>query len=250
MNKHWLICLAALVGLSACQRSTQLAVRAVADSGDEEVGRPQEIIRLLPYDRDVLFAVMSAAATEAEPEPPEYLVALRDSVSAARQLWTDSEVAWNDMRSEMQTLSERMGQMSRTSREYADAYRRFDELDRQVVRLERAKDNFFGAFTGLQEAYRTSADSFNAVLEAWGDRAFENFGEVVDSIIEIRGEELEDTTDAAGWAYFSVPRGTWWVYTRTKLVFEELYWNYAYASEGGVDTLVLNAENAEFRPVF
>jgi hypothetical protein len=244
------MCLAALVGLSACQRSTQLAVRAVAESGDEEVARQQEIIRLLPFDRDSLFTALAALATESEPEPPEYLVALRDSVSAARQLWTDSEAAWNDMRSEMQTLSEQMNEMNRASREYANAYRRFDELDRQIGRLERAKDNFFDTFTGLQDAYRTSADSFNAVLEAWGDRAFERYGEIVDSIIEVRGEEMEDTTDAGGWAYFTVPRGTWWVYTRTTLVFEELYWNYAYESEGGVDTLVLRASNAEVRPVF
>ncbi len=76
------------------------------------------------------------------------------------------------------------------------------------------------------------------------------YTEIVDSLVEARGEELVDTTNATGWADFSVPRGRWWVHTRTELVFEELYWNLPYGSTGGADTLVLNASNAETRPIF
>ncbi|MGD2153488.1 MAG: hypothetical protein PVG79_09480 [Gemmatimonadales bacterium] len=251
MNKHWVMGLAALIALAACSRSTQLAVRAASEGAEGEVtGHAQLIIRALPYDRDAIFSALAARATEPEPQPPEDLIALRDSVSAARQRWTEAEASWNAMRSELQSLTDRMRDMDRASREYADLYRRFDELDPQVSRLERLQTRYFDEFTGLQGTYRARADSFNAVLQAWEERAFEDYGEVTDSLVEVLGEALEDTTDGSGWAFFALPRGDWWIHTRTVLVFEELYWNVPYESGGGVDTLVIDESNAEVRPIY
>ena len=252
MNKHWVLGLVVLVTLAACSRSTQLTVQAVAVGADGEVvARNQQVIRLLPYDRDSLFEALAASASEPEPQPPRDLIDLRDTVAVAQEQWTQAEGAWNDMRDQMQQLSDRMQNMNRASTEYAQAYRRFDELDRQVRRLDRDKQRYFESFTALQGQYRARADSFNAVYEAWGDVAFDQYGEIVDSMLEAKGfEELVDTTDAGGWAYFRVPRGNWWVHTRAALVFEELYWNVLYRSAGGADTLVLNNANAEVRPIF
>ncbi len=252
MNKRWVLGLATLVILTACSRSTDLAVRAVTEGPDGEVAaRSQLIIRMLPYDRDSIFEALARQAAEPEPQPPADLVELRDSVSAARTRWTESEAAWNQNRSELQELSDRMQNMDRASDEYFRAYQRFEDLEVQVNRLDRLQTRYFEQFTALDSVYRTRADSFNAVTQAWGDRAFDVYGEIVDSLTEALGEEeLEDTTDAAGWAQFSVPRGPWWVHTRTKLVFEELYWNVRYESAGGADTLVLDASNAEVRPIF
>jgi hypothetical protein len=251
MNKHWVLGLAALALLSACNRSTQLALRAVSSGeGVEETGLSQQVIRLLRYDRDLIFSELAGVASESEPQPPADLIELRDSVAIAQVRWTESEAAWNDMRSEMQTLSNRMENMDRTSNEYFQAYQRFDNLDGQVRRLDREVRGFFDAFTELQGTYRTRADSFNAVSAAWADATFEDYGEIVDSLIEVHGEELVDTADASGWAYIAVPRGDWWIHTRSMLVFEELYWNVPYNSAGGADTLVLNASNAQVRPIF
>jgi hypothetical protein len=251
MNKHWVLGLVTLVALSACSRSTQLAVRAASEGAEGEVtGRPDMIIRALPYDRDSLFESLAGEATEPEPQPPADLIELRDSVSAARQRWTEAEATWNDMRSQLQSLSERMRDMDRSSTEYARLFQRFDRLDSQVGRLERIKTTYFDEFTELQGSYRARADSFNAVLQAWEERAFADYGEVADSLVDLLGEILEDTTDDSGWAFFRVPRGTWWIHTRTVLVFEELYWNEQYESAGGADTLVIDESNAEVRPIY
>lgn len=252
MNKHWVLGLGFLVTIAACGRSTQLAVHAVSEGAEgEEVARNQQVIRMLPYDRDSIFAVLSASASEPEPQPPSDLIALRDTVAEAQEQWVDSEAAWNDMRSQMQQLSDRMQNMDRASNEYAQAYRRFDELDRQVRQLDRAKQRYFETFTDLQEQYRARADSFNAVYQAWSDAAFDTYGEIVDSLLEVRGlEELSDTTEADGMAYFTLPRGNWWIHTRAALVFEELYWNVPYQSTGGVDTVTLDNSNAQVRPIF
>lgn len=252
MNKHWVLALAALVFLTACSRSTQLAVRAVSTGqGESELGLAQLQIRLLPYDRDSLFAALATQYAEPEPKPPAELLDLRDSISVAQERWRSSEAEWNEMRSELEALSERMKGMNRASRDYAQAFRRFDQLDGQLRRLDRSKQGYFDRFTELQSAYRAKADSFNAVVEGWGDSAFENFTEVVDSLVEERkASELYDTTDASGWAYFEVPKGRWWVHTRFELPFEELYWNVPYSSQGGADTLTLNKANAQLRPIF
>lgn len=251
MNKHWVLGLAALVALAACSRSTQLAVRAVSEGAEGEVtGRAQLIITALPYDRDSLFSAFIGRATEPEPQPPADLIELRDSVSVARERWTQAEASWNEMRSELQSLSERMRNMDRSSTEYARLFSRFDDLDSQVGRLERIQTRYFDEFTGLQGTYRARADSFNAVLQAWEERAFADYGEVVDSLVEVFGEALEDTTDGSGWGFLRVPRGTWWIHTRSVLVFEELYWNLRYESAGGADTLVIDNSNAEIRPIY
>ncbi len=251
MNKHWVLGLVTLVALSACSRSTQLAVRAASEGAEGEVtGRAQLIIQALPYDRDSIFEALAAQSTQPEPQPPADLTELRDSVSVARQRWTDAEAAWNEIRSELQSLSEQMRGMDRSSTEYARLFSRFDQLDSQVGRLERTQTRYFDEFTELQGTYRARADSFNAVLQAWEERAFVDYGEVVDSLVEVLGEVLEDTTDGSGWAFFSVPRGRWWIHTRSVLVFQELYWNVPIESAGGADTLVIDESNAEIRPIY
>lgn len=255
MNKHWVLhltVLAGLVPLTACGGATDLAVRATtATEGEEVRGLSQQVIRLLPYDRDSIFAVLSQRAETQEPQPPQDLLVLRDSVAAARERWQSAETDWNEIRSELQGLSERMQGMSRSSNEYFQAFRRFEDLDAQVGRLEREQRQAFDQFTSMDSLYRARADSFSAVVRAWGDEAFEGFGQIVDSLLEATGrQELWDTTGSQGWAEFRVPRGDWWIYTRTELVFDELYWNVPYESAGGPDTVVLNRSNAEVRPVF
>lgn len=252
MNKHWVWCLVALGVLTGCKRSADLAVRAVSTTDAGEVPRAQLVIRLLPYDRDSIFTAMGAAADRPEPQPPEDLLVLRDSIAAAQDRWREAEAAWNDVRSELQQLSERMQGMDRSSNQYFEAYERFDALDAQESRLGRAKDRYFQRFTELQSAYTARADSFRAVLTAWEDEVFADYGEIVDSLQEALGrEDMYDTTDASGWAQFIAPKGRWYIHTRFKLPFEELYWSVPYdAVGGGVDTVILNESNAEVRPVF
>jgi len=252
MNKHWVLYLAALIPITACGGATDLSVRAVSGGEGEEVrALSNQVIRLLPYDRDSIFTSLAQQAEEPEPQPPQDLLTLRDSVAAARERWQTAETQWNDIRSELQTLSEAMQGMSRSSDQYFEAFQRFQRLDQQVSRLEREQRQEFQQFTSLDSLYRARADSFAAVQQAWGDLAFDRYGQIVDSLLEAQGvQELWDTTDTQGWAQFQVPRGEWWIYTRAELIFNELYWNLPYQSEGGADTVTLNRSNAELRPIF
>ena len=71
MNKHWVMGVAVLLLLSACGRSTQLAVRAVSEGeGSEGTALSQQVIRLLTYDRDAIFSHLASLASTPEPPPP------------------------------------------------------------------------------------------------------------------------------------------------------------------------------------
>ncbi len=253
MNKHQVLFLVTLLTVGACKGPTQLAVRAASSGPEGEiVGRPQLVIRLLPYDRDSIFSVLTGRASRPEPQAPADLVELRDSIAVAQSRWRDAEASWNDSRSELQSISEKLKGLSRSSPQYFRLYQRFDDLEGQERRLNREKDRYFEAFTELQSVYNMRRDSFNAVVETWGDQVFADYGEIIDSLLKVGGrEELADTTDAAGWALFAPRSGRWYVHARSKLLFEELYWNHPIDVAGGtIDTLVLDESNAELRPIF
>ena len=252
MNKRWVIGLFAVVSLAACNRTSQVTIQAVSSAGGVASAHAQLEIRMLPYDRDAVFAQLIAAASDPEPQPPEDLLLLRDSIAAAQDSWRQAEASWNNTYSELKDLSDRMEGMNSASDAYFEAYQRFDDLDGQERRLNRDRQRYFDEFDALQKQYSTRADSFSAVVTTWEDETFMNLPEVIDSLLEAGGREvLFDTTDAAGIAQFIVPRGKWYIHTRAKLPFEELYWNVPVEIAGGTaDTIVIDATNAQVRPVF
>lgn len=237
--------------LMGCERSATLDVR-VTNAGPEggSIGLREVPVRLLPYDRDSIFDALEAQAEQPEPEIPEDLLQLRDSVSEAQAAWREAEADWNETRSELQTLANELQQLDRSSDAYFEGFDRFEELESVETRLSGEKDELFERFTELQNRYALRADSIGAVRATWADRAFEDFGEIVDSILETRGrEEYWDTTDASGWVRLQAPAGRWWVYTRSSLPYQELYWNVP-VDVGEADTLVLDTANAEYRSLF
>jgi hypothetical protein len=253
MSKQFALLLSAAIVLVGCNRSGQVEVRVMGISAEGGAAPISKLpVRLLPYDRDSIFDALEAQAPEPQPQIPQDLLTLRDSVSQAQSQWRDAESKWNDVRSQLQSLSDRMKGMDRSSNQYFQAFQQFDQLDKQEGTLNRQKDSLFKEFTGLQNRYNERADSIKAVRQAWADRAFADYDEIVDSLLKITGqEEVWDTTGGAGWAAFKAPAGHWWIYTRSPLPYEELYWNVPIDLTGGTaDTLVLDSANAAFRPLF
>lgn len=252
MSKHGVPLLVAWVFLAGCEGSADLRVQVVAPGPQGERGLSSLEVRLLPYDRDSIFDVLATRAAEAEPQIPEDLLTLRDSVSEAQGEWRSAEAEWNEVRSELQELANQMQGMNRSSDEYLEAFQRFEDLDAREGELSRRKDSLFEQFTELQNRYNTRADSMEAVRDAWADMAFEDYGDVVDSLLEANGwQELVDTTGSGGWARFQPSAGHWWLHTRYALPYQELYWSVPVEVSGGeTDTVVLNPANAELRPLF
>lgn len=244
------------LGLSACDRGTQVIVQAAAE--DEVTGEARPLadlpIRFLPYDRDEIFDSLEAAHPEPEPQAPPELVQQQQEMQRAQAEWQAAESRWNEVREELRQLSNRLQQMQeqglRGTPQYQQAFREFENLDEEEDRLERQSQEAFQRFDELQRTVISRADSVRAVRDAWADRVFADYDQVVEARLEQLGrEEVEDTTNAAGVVRTRLPQGRWWVHTRYTLPFSELYWNVPIDVSGDSTRVILNRENAEERPL-
>ena len=239
--------------LSACG-PTQVVVTAELDA-DDPGSAPRALgdleVRLFPFDRDVIFDSLTAVAATPEPPIPDSVLNAQNAVAAAQEDWRDTEARWNLLRDTLQTLSETLDGMSRQSGTYRVLYRDFQDLEAEYNSVERARDQAFENFTGLQEASIAAAEEARLLREAWADEAFADVGAVMAARLQVTGRDvLYDTTDASGIAGgFEVGPGDWWVSARYELPYTELYWNLPFTVDGRDPVQVrLSRENATARP--
>jgi len=239
--------------VSACG-PTQVAVIAEIAPDDPSQGTEARAladleIRLFPYDRDVVFDSMTAAATTPEPAIPDSVLDAQTQVAAAQQAWRDMEARWNVLRDTLQTLSDELETLSRGSGQYRLLFREFQDLDGDYSSVERQRDAAFEDFTSLQSASMAAAEQTRALREQWADEAFAEVGPVMSLHERASGlATLYDTTDASGVAEFEAKAGDYWVTARYELPYTELYWNIPMAVGSEPAQVRLTRENAIVRP--
>ncbi len=105
--------------LSACGPTQVVVTAEIAPNDPSQGAEPRALgdleIRMFPYDRDLIFDSLTAAATTAEPAIPDSVLDAQNRVATAQQAWRDTEARWNVLRDTLQTLTDRLGQMNRTS---------------------------------------------------------------------------------------------------------------------------------------
>lgn len=247
---------ALLLGSTACSSPEVVVEAAIVQESTGETRALADLpIRLLPYDRDVVFDSLEAAADTPEPSIPPDLLAAQQEVREAQEAHSEAEARWQTARDSLRVLSDATQRMTqqglRGTPQYTRAFEAFNALEPQVNQLQSQAEAAFERFTELQTATIERADSLRIAREGWADEAFRDFQQVVDARLERSGrEELADTTNAAGVANFRAPAGQWWVYARYTLPYEELYWNVPIEVTGEGAQVQLTTENAERRPVF
>jgi hypothetical protein len=256
--KHRFVVLSVAVAItaSACGRN-QVAVEAALPN--EQTGEVAVLgnleVRLLPYDRDALFDSLEAAHPEPQPEIPAELLAQREQIIQAETEWRTSEQRWTEARDSLRTISaelQRMGDAGqRATPQYQALFRNFERLETDSRQAQQRSQSAFARYDQLQRTYLGRADSIRLVREQWEDQAFRDFPRLIADRQRATGrEERVDTTDASGTVSFrGVPRGRWWVMSRYRLTFEELYWNLPVEVTGDSVGVSLRRENAEARPV-
>jgi hypothetical protein len=253
-----LLTLLASLSLAACERGTPVVVEAVLtqQGGEGQVARPLTAlpIRLLPYDRDVIFDSLTAAAATPEPQIPPEVLEEQARVREAEERWRAAEQRWGTVRDSMRVLSEALTRMQqqgqRATPQYNQAFQQFNRLDDEVSRLEQQSRGAHQQYTQLQDQAQARADSIRIARETWADDAFRGFDAAVEGRLrQLRREEVVDTTDAMGRIRVRVPEGRWWIYTRYTLPRSELYWNIPVEVRGDSVVLRLDRENAEVRPL-
>jgi hypothetical protein len=251
-----LLSLCLSVTAAACGRN-QVAVEAAI--ADEQTGQAAVLgdleVRLLPYDRDALFDSLEAAHAEPQPQIPPELLAQREQIIQAEREWRTAEERWAEARDSARMISaelERMGAAGqRATPQYQQQFRTFERLDTEQRQAQQRSQAAFARYDQLQRTYLGRADSIRIVREQWEEQAFRDFPRIINDRQQAMGrEERVDTTNASGTVSFrGVPQGRWWVMSRYRLPFEELYWNIPVEVTGDSVGVSLNRQNAESRPV-
>jgi hypothetical protein len=241
--------------LAACGQPQLTVEAAIPTNGDGGTLTLADLpVRLLPYDRDVIFDSLENAAAEPEPTIPPEILQQQQQVHEAQTQWRQAEERWNTVRDSLRTLATSMrtmeGQGLRATPQYRQAFERFGTLEGEERQVKQRMDNAFARFDQLQRTTLAQADSIRVVRDAWAERAFADYDRVVAARLKQMGrDEQADTTNSAGVATFRAPGGRWWVYARYTLPYEELYWNVPVEVGGDGAQIRLTRENAQIRPV-
>lgn len=256
MRRSWLaLVLSGPLLVAACGPG-QVAVVAEIEIPDPEgegtVIRPLagKEVQILPFDRDAVFDSLSASFGTPEPPVPPDLLAAQEAIASAQTEWMDAEARWATGRDRLQQITQEMEGLSRAQARYVELFREFQDVEGQVLRAERLKDQAFQAFTEQQAGYIQRADSMRLIREQWEDDAFAPAMEIFAAKLRESGREIVvDTTDASGMRMIDVPPGRWWVHARHELPFSELYWNIPVTVERGDPLQVsLTQQTAQVRP--
>jgi hypothetical protein len=239
-----LVSAALLVG---CGSDVTVQVFNEAPQDGEATAAADLPVVFLPFDRDSVFEVMTAAASAPEPEVPQDLIDTFRQIAALQEEWRLKDGEWAEARDRLQTLSAELQSMDRRSRDYMQRYEEFNNLDSRVSQLDREKQAAFDAFDSLQRSAVARADSIRIAIQAWEEEAFAGYDDAVTEILQSTGKEIyEDTTNADGVVRRSLSGGDWWVHTRIQIPRGEFYWNLRIDPSAG-DTIRLDTSNAEDR---
>jgi hypothetical protein len=224
--------------------------RLAANDGEEPTPLANLPVRLLPYDRDVIFDSLEAAYPEPEPQIPDSVLQLREDMIAAQAAWQRAESRWSEVRDSMRAIRDEMDQLSRTSPQYRLLYRDFERLEAEERSVNRTREAEFARYDRIQKQLASQLREIRLKQDAWADEAFASVDSIIAARLKALGrDEVADTTDATGSVRVRVPKGQWWVYARHALPNEELYWNVPVEVSGGEPHVVeLTRQNAEVRP--
>jgi hypothetical protein len=223
------------------------------DSGEQVVRPISDLpLQLVPFDRDAIFDSLGASAPSPEPQMPPHLIVARDSIAEARQQWQEAESQWLTYRDQLQEISTEMNQYNPAEAQYRLLFEDFNRVEGQYFDAEARKDEAFERFERLQQETFGEMEEFSALLAAWEDDAFADWEIVVSERLRGAGTEIvHDTTDATGRADLQPSPGQWWVYARSPIGVDELYWNVPVTVERGDPVEVrLTPQNADVRPIF
>ena len=254
-HRKFLLPLLGTALLSACGPTQVVVVAEISADDPSQGGEARALgdleIRIVPYDRDLVFDSMTAAATSPEPAIPDSVLDAQTQIATAQEAWREMEARWNVLRDTLQTLTDALDQLNRGQAQYRLLFRDFQDLDDEYVGVERQRDAAFENFTSLQAASMAAAEETRLLREQWADEAFAEVGVVMSLHERASGlATLYDTTDASGVADgFEAKAGDYWVTARYELPYTELYWNVPITVVGGEPTQVrLTRVNATVRP--
>jgi hypothetical protein len=240
---------AALVaGLAACEGERDVAVR-VSIPGPDSLETPAAGVGIvaLPYDRDSVLASLEARARTARPH-----TATLDTLFARFRgpftAYTSISQRAGGLRDTLSLLQRQLDSIPPAAPEYrllrARVAQLSDSLSAVRIRSERARVLLDRA----RSEFVSRSESLRAAVRLWEDSTYRGYDSIVENLTRGRLREAStDTTDATGWAQFSLPPGRWWLYARawdTSDPNAEWYWNLPVDA----DTILLSSRTGRRQP--
>src|SRR5918993_2915614 len=239
---------AAVVLIAGCESSQHVAVRvSIPDPTTVETPAAGVGVVALPYDRDSVLASLEALAGGPRPH-----TAALDSMFARFRdpftRYTAISYAESGLRDSLRTIQLRLDSLTSTSgdraelsairRRMTDSLARITQQARQArVALERARTEFL-----------SRSESLRAAVRQWEDSTYRGWDSIVEGLARAqRRQPVTDTTDATGWAQFTLAPGRWWIYAQgwdTSDPNSKWYWNVP----ADRDTVLLNSRNGKRQP--
>jgi hypothetical protein len=234
--------------IAGCESSHDVAVRvSVPDLTTAETPAAGVGVVALPYDRDSVLASLEARAANPRPN-----TAALDSMFARFRgpftAFTTISYEESKLRDSLRKIQVRLdsvtsasparSELSAAQRRITDSLRRITQRAGQArVVLDRARTEFL-----------TRSESLRTAVRQWEDSTYRGWDSIVEGLARAeRREPVTDTTDATGWAQFTLAPGRWWIYAQawdTSDPNSKWYWNVP----ADRDTVLLNSRSGKRLP--
>ena len=238
----------AAVLFAGCESRQHVAVRvSIPDLTTSETPAAGVGVVALPYDRDSVLASLEDRAGTPRPH-----TASLDSMFARFRgpftTYTAISHAQSELRDSLGIIQLRLDSLTPGSGQrskLAVIQRRLaDSLDRTSRRAQQARV----ALDRARTEFLSRSENLRAAVRRWEDSTYRGWDSIVEGLARGPGRQpVTDTTDATGWAQFTLAPGKWWIYAQawdTSDPNSKWYWNVS----ADRDTVLLNSRSGKRQP--
>jgi hypothetical protein len=236
-------------GLAGCDGGRHdVAVRvSIPDPASTETPAAGVGVVALPYDRDSVLQSLEARARSPRPGTSA-LDSLFARFRGPFTAYTAISYAEGALRDSLRLLRSRLDSLPHGAPEYATLSARYTRLSDSLIGMESQAHRARAALDRARVDFVSRSESLRTAVRHWEDSTYRGYDRVVESLARARRREpVTDTTDATGWAHFTLAPGTWWIYARawdTSDPNSQWYWNVP----AKADTILLSSRAGERRP--
>ena len=201
----------------------------------------------LPYDRDSVLASLEAHAAHPRPHTVEM-----DTLFARFRgpfiAYTTTAYAAGQLLDSLAELQGRLDSLERGTPQYQSLHTRLSRLSDSLASIEIRGQRARATLSHARADFVSRSETLRTAIRQWEDSTYRGWDSIVERLAKARGlEPATDTTDATGWARFTLAPGKWWIYARawdTSDPNSEWYWNVPVDG----DTVLLSSRTGQQRP--
>jgi hypothetical protein len=241
-------CAGLAAAIAGCKSARDVAVR-VSIPGPDTVETPASGVGVvaLPYDRDSVLASLEARAASPRPH-----TAQMDTLFARFRgpfiAYTTTAYTAGKLRDSLAEVQGRLDSLGRGAPQYQSLHARLSRLSDSLASIEIRGERARAVLSRARSDFVSRSERLRTTIRQWEDSTYRGWDSIVERLAKARGlEPATDTTDATGWARFTLAPGKWWIYARawdTSDPNSEWYWNVPVNG----DTVLLSSRTGHQRP--